>query len=260
MVMIRLIVVFCCLFTSVAIAGDEGCGSIGLRNAYRAMDMQGVKACFVYTKAEVQIEEQLSRDPDGISFYSITPSESPKLVFDFPYAGTEGKISDAFVLPVSGVSEKMLFVLHRMETPRAWDAVSDIYDVSVVRLGKDSWFLDKNYTRFFDLGGDLVDEQGRLTYTYPYKDRSSIEGAVRSPLFYALVEGKEIMGTILEKAVLFDGGSEPLQQSSTEIFLNDGERVLVKDSTAGWCKVFYQVKAKTDVKWVQCKSIGFSAD
>ena len=81
-----------------AIASSDGCGAIGLREAYSSLDLHGVKACFVYTKPDVQNEGQLSRDPDEISLYSIIPSESPKLVFEFPYAGTEGTITDAFFL------------------------------------------------------------------------------------------------------------------------------------------------------------------
>ena len=43
----------------------------------------------------------------------------------------------------------MLFVIHRMETPRAWDPVSDIYDVSVIGLEGDTLLLDKKTYSFF---------------------------------------------------------------------------------------------------------------
>ncbi len=258
--MIKLIVLFFgCLLGATAIASDEGCSAIGLREAYGYMDIHGVKACFVYTKAEVKTEGQLSRDPEEISLYSVAPSENPKLVYEFPYAGTEGTITDAFFLPVGGKGEEMLFVIHRMETPRAWDPVSDIYDVSVIRLEGKTLLLDRDRTRFFDLGGDSVDEQGRSAYTYPYKDKKSVEAVVGSPLFYSIIADKEITGTILEKTFLFDGGSEPIQQSKTKMYLIEGDRVLVTDSTAGWCKVSYQARIKMITKWAQCKSINFSA-
>lgn len=257
--MIKLIIFFGCLLGSTAIASNEECSAIGLREAYSSIDVHGVKACFVYTKAEVQPEGQLSRDPDEISLYSVIPSESPKFIYEFPYAGTEGTITDAFFLPVGGGGEEMLFVIHRMETPRAWDPVSDIYDVSVIRLEDETLLLDRKRTRFFDLGGDSVDEQGRSTYIYPYKDKKSVEAVVGSPLFNTIIADKEITGTIIEKTFLFDGGSEPEQQSQTKMYLIDGDRVVVTDSTAGWCKISYQAKIKTITKWAQCKSINFSA-
>ena len=257
--MIKLIIFFGYLLGSAAMASNEGCCATGLREAYSSMDVHGMKACFVYTKAGGQTEGQLSRDPDGISLYSVISSEKPKLVHEFPYAGTEGTITDTFLLPVGEGGEEMLFVIHRMETPRTWDPVSDIYDVSVIRLEGDDLLLDQKRTRFFDLGGDFVDEQGRSTYIYPYKDKRSVEEAVGSPLFHTIIADKKITGTILEKTFLYEGGSEPVQQSPTKMYLVDGDRVLVTDSTAGWCKVSYQAKVKIVDKWVQCKSISFSA-
>jgi hypothetical protein len=253
----KMVGVVVCLLGSTAIASNEECRGIGLREAYNSMDVHGVKACFIYTKADVKTEGQLPRDSDEISLYSVISSENPKLVYEFPYAGTEGKITDAFFLPVDGMDEKMLFVIHRMETPRAWDPVSDIYDVSVIGLEGDTLLLDKKRTRFFDLGGDSVDEQGRSAYIYPYKDKKSVEEAVWSPLFHAITADKEITGTVLEKTFLYDGGSEPVQQSPTKMYLIDGDTVLVTDSMAGWCKVSYQSKIKIITKWAQCKSINF---
>jgi len=257
--MIKLIVFFGYLLGSTAVASNDGCSGIGFRQAYNSMDVHGVKACFVYTKAAVQTEGQLSRDPDEISLYSVVSSENPKLVYEFPYAGTEGAIIDAFFLPAAGTLEEMLFVIHRMETPKSWAPVSDIYNVSVIRREGDTLLLDQKRSRFFDLGGDAVDEQGRSKYVYPYKDKRSVEAAVGLPLFHTIMADKKITGTILEKTFLYDGGSEPLLQSSSKMYLIKGDRVLVEDSMAGWCRVSYQAKVKIIVKWAQCKSINFSA-
>jgi hypothetical protein len=257
--MIKLIIFFVCLLGSTAIAGDEGCSGIGLRKAYSAMDVHGVKACFLYTKADVQTEGQLSRDPDEISIFSVIPPESPKLVYKFPYAGTKGEITEAFFLPVAGVDEEMLFVIHRMEAPRSWDSISDIYNVSALRWESGALHLDQKRTRFFDLGGDTIDEQGRSTFAYPYKNKKSVEAAISSPLFYSIIADNKITGTILEKTFLHDGDSEPLPQNSSKMYLIKGDRVVVEDSMAGWCRVSYQAKVKIIKKWAQCKSINFSA-
>ncbi|WP_152032255.1 hypothetical protein [Pseudomonas silesiensis] len=253
------LIVFGCLLGSTAIAGYEECSGIGPREAYNFLDVHGIKACFAYTRVSVKNEGKYSRDPDGISLYSVISSENPKLVYEFPYAGTAGAITDAFFLPVAGAAEEMLFVIHRMEAPRSWDSVGNIYNVSVIRREGDALVLDQKRTRFFDLGGDTVDGQGRSTYVYPYKDQKSVEAAVGSPLFQTIVTEKKIKGSILEKTFLYDGGSEPLLQNSSKTYLIKGDSVLVEDSMAGWCKVSYQAKVKIITKWAQCKSINFSA-
>ena len=107
----------------------------------------------------------------------------------------------------------MLFVIHRMETPRSWDPVSDVYDVSVMRVEGDTLLMDQKRTRFFDLGGDTVDGQGRSMYIYPYKDKKSVEEAVGLPLLHNLMADRAIAGTIIEKTFLYGGGSEPILQS-----------------------------------------------
>jgi hypothetical protein len=241
------------------ISGANKCSDIGLREAFSSIDVDRVNACIVYTKPDLQAKGQLSREPDGISLYSVVSSEKPKLVYEFPYLGAEGIITDAFLLPVDEGGEELLFVVHRMEMPREWDPVSDIYDVSVFRFEADTLLLDKKLTRFFHLGGDDVDKKGGITFVYPYKDRKSVEKAAGSPLFHAILAGKVINGSIMEKAFLYDGGSEPLLQYSPKMYLIKGDKVLVEDSWAGWCKVSYQAKVKIVDKWVQCKSISFSA-
>lgn len=249
---------FGCLLGSTAIAGNAGCNGIGLREAYSSLDIHGAKACFVYTM-EAGNEEKHSRDPNGISLYSVTLFNSPKLVYKFPRTGTKGEITEAFFLPVAGVDEEMLFVIHRMEAPRSWDSISDIYNVSALRWESGALHLDQKRARFFDLGGDTIDEQGRSTFAYPYKDKKSVEAAISSPLFYSVIADNKITGTILEKTFLHDGDSEPLPQKSSKMYLIKGDRVVVEDSMAGWCRVSYQPKVKIIKKWAQCKSINFSA-
>ncbi|WP_223465881.1 hypothetical protein [Pseudomonas sp. GL-RE-26] len=241
------------------ISGANKCSGIGLREAYSSMELDRVNACIVYTETNLQADAQLFRETDGISLYSVILSENPKLVYEFPYLGTGGVITDAFFLPVGEGGEELLFVVHRMEMPKIWDPASDIYDVSVFRLEADTLILDKKLTRFFHLGGDEVDKQGGTTYVYPYKDKKSVQKTAGSPLFQAILTGKVINGSIMEKASLYDGGSEPLLQYSPKMYLIKGDKVLVEDSWGGWCKASYQAKVEIITKWVQCKSINFSA-
>lgn len=240
------------------ISDANKCSGIGLREAYSSMSIDRVNACIVYTKTNLPVNAQQQPKPDGISLYSVVPSKSPKLVYEFPYLGTEGVITDAFFLPVGEGREDLLFVVHRMEIPRVWDPASDIYDVSVFRLEADTLLLDKKLTRFFHLGGDDMDKQGRTTYVNPYKDKKNIEKTVSSPLFHAILTSKVITGSIMEKTFLYDGGSEPLLQYAPKMYLIKGDKVLAEDSWGGWCRISYQTTIKKITKWTQCKSINFT--
>lgn len=256
MIKILSIILFLVSITTAA-ASDRACNEIALDQAYRYIDMRGTRACFVYTKTDEQYGGQLSRDPDGISVYAISKSGKPTLVYELPYAGTKGKVIDAFLLSVDGGPDEMLFVIHSIETPRSWDAVSDIYDVSVIRLQEETLVQDKKLSRFFDLGGNLVDAQGRTTYLYPYKNKKTVEEAVRSRLFDAIHSSTPIEGTMQEKSFLYGGELEPFLQDPSKMYLIKGDQITLKDSTAGWCKVSYTTKTKPITMWVQCKSIKF---
>lgn len=149
-------------------------------------------------------------------------------------------------------------MIHSIETPRSWDTVSDIYDVSAFRLQDGGLARDQKLSRFFGMGGDFADSQGVFTYKYPYKDKVSIDEAVRSPLFHAVYFSKAIDGVIKEKTFLYDGDSEPGLQNRKKMYLIKDDRVSVIDAMEGWCKVSYAGKAEPIIMWAQCKKINFS--
>lgn len=242
-----------------ATATDFTCSDIGRPEAYRPVEVGGITLCFVYTKTQ-QEDGQISRPPDGIAVYSISKTEKPKPIYQLPYAGTKGMIDDAFPFFVDSAQEKMLFIVHSFETPKSWDSVSDIYSVSVLRIQDGILVHDQQYSRFFDMGGDLTDDRGRITYIYPYKNRVLVEKAIRSPLFHAVNSSTSIEGTIQEKSFLYGGDAEPALQDPKKMYLIKGDRVSVEDATAGWCKVSYQSKMKLIKMWLQCNSIGFSSN
>lgn len=248
-------ILFSILFISftAAVAGEQRCDSVGTGEAYRSIAMQEVVVCFVYAKASDLEKGQLSASPSGMYIYSISKLGKLALVHELPYAGTKGKINDAFLYHVDGV--EALFVIHSIETPRSWDPVSDVYDVTVIKLQDGALAQDPKLSRFFGMGGDFVDSHGRLTYIYPYKDRAAIEQAIRSPEFQVAASTLPVKGVIKEKTFLYEGESEPAMQSN--MYLVSGDQVTVKDSLAGWCKVLYAAKAKPITKWMQCKMIFF---
>ncbi|MNP37927.1 hypothetical protein D3C76_1314040 [compost metagenome] len=126
-----------------------------------------------------------------------------------------------------------------------------------MRLQNKALVKDQAVSRFFDMGGDLVDAQGMPSYIYPYKDRKSVEEAIRSPIFQTVNSSNSIKGTIKEKTFLYGGDTEPAMQDPSKMYLIKGDQITVEDSMAGWCKVSYAVKTKLITMWVQCKSIVF---
>lgn len=253
-----LLAIFFLLSLEAATANTEACSGIGIAQAYESINLHGTFACFVYSQTGTNDEQQLSRDPDGISVYEYSEIGKPKLVYELPYAGTDGIIHDAFLIPDEGTDEDMLFVIHSFKTPKSWDAVSDIYSVSVIKTLNGSLVRDSTLSRFFDLGGDLIDAHGRVTYTYPYKDKKSVEDSVRSSLFKAVRSGVKIKGTIQEKAFLYTGSSEPSAPDPKKSYLIKGDQITLEDSIAGWCKILYQGKNALISKWMQCRYIDFT--
>ncbi|WP_458729731.1 hypothetical protein [Pseudomonas brenneri] len=245
---------------SIAAEGDKVCSYLGDRQAYPSVLLDGVGVCFVYVETKPEYEGQLSKDPDGISAYSGLSSGKISIVYEFLYAGTEGRIENAFVLSAGSDSENMLFVIHSIEKPRSWDPVSDIYDVSVMVVRNGNLVRDEKLSRFFDMGGDFVDAQGRPTYIYPYKDRTSVETVVRSSLFKALRYSSSVEGTVREKSFFYGGEAEPSQHDRRKNYLIKDDKVTVDDSTGGWCRVTYAAKAIPITMWMQCKAITFSEE
>lgn len=238
-------------------AFGQMCDEVGMRQAYQSVNLVETTACFVYKKTPAEKEGQLSRDPDGIAIYSYSKSGGKNFIYEFPYAGTKGRINDAFVLFVSSVSKEMLFVIHSIEAPKAWDVLSDVYDVSVFVFEGGDLVRDEAYSGFFDMGGDMNNAEGLLSYVYPYKNKGSIENVVRSALFEVAGVSPFVGGVVTEKSFLYGGDFEPLIQEPSRMYLIKGDEVKVEASMAGWCKVSHITKIKPNTMWVQCKSIAF---
>ena len=252
-----LLFVLFCAWALPVIADEHLCAGVGSGLAYRPVELNGVVACFVYVEMPREKQGQLSRDPDGIAIYSVSKSEGRMLVYDLPYAETKGVISDVFAFSVTDAIEKVLFVVHSVEAPMSWDAVSDIYDVAVIRAQTGRLVKDEKLSRFFGLGGDLLDMHVKGGYVYPYKERRAVVGAVRSLLFDFICASVSVSGVVQEKAFLYGGDVEPSVQDPKGMYLIKGDKVMLEDSTAGWCKVSYLGGGKEIKRWMQCKSLIF---
>lgn len=250
------VLTFLCLIT--AANASELCGEVGVRIAYEPLMVEGALLCFLYTNNTPGPDSnKLSVEPDGISILSMAKGRKPKLVYDLPYAGTVGKINDAFVIATNGNQDKRLFVLHSAEAPSTWDAVGDVYDVSVIDVGKNEIVLDKTLSRFFDMGADIGDSKGRIKFYYPYKDRRSVEKAISSPIFRSVRTSTSVDGVVSGKTLIYGGDLEPANWEPSKKYLLKGSRVTVEDSMGGWCKVSLKKGAEQFRKWLLCDAVVF---
>jgi hypothetical protein len=256
--MIRFLLPVFLIFSFITVGATEiACKDVKLNQAFQAISMKGEVACFFYKKDSSQLENGFENDPYGVSVYSVRGAESSSFMYELPYAGTAGKINDVFRLFVNGSNDERIFVIHSFEAPGSWDVVGDVYNVSVIKHHNGALVHDTKLSRFFDLGGDVFDSNGRPIYIYPYKDRSSVEKAILTPIFQVINSSAVVEGVINQKTFLYAGDSEPSMHDSSKAYLIEGDRVTVTDSMAGWCKISYPVKEGPAFKWVQCGAITF---
>jgi len=236
--------------------GSDSCNNMGLRTAYNPLKIDGSLMCFLYTpNTSEKSGNSLSSDPDGISLYSSTTNGQAEFLYELAYAGTKNEIKDAFLSSVNG--EKRLFVIHSMEAPSSWDIVDDLYNVSVINFDGENFAVDLRLSRFFDLGGDSMDDQGKLKYIYPYKDKASVENAIRSPIFKSVETSTPISAIVREKTALYGGDLEPATWDVSQRYASKNDRVTLEDSMAGWCKVSYTAEIAPIRMWLICDAIGF---
>jgi hypothetical protein len=243
------------LLSAAASAKPDKCTQYGREIAYPSIVSQGVTICFVYTETPQEYDGQLSRAADGVAVYAATDLGTLPMPFELPYAGTAGMIVDSFVVADEMFGKEKLFVVHSFMTPRSWEVVGDIYSVSVFGIEAGVLVRDENASRFFGFGGDLIREEVGLRFSYPFKTRRDVELIIQSSLYRARVDQREISASVSEKAFLYEGALEPFVQVKAKKYLIKGDRVLVLDATAGWCKVSYGPPEKNIVMWLQCKSL-----
>lgn len=237
-----------------ATAGSAPCHSAGLRTAYKPLEIHGTAVCFFYTPNKLDKSGNKSYlDPDGISLYSITTSGQAELLYELAYAGTKSEIKDAFIGSVAG--GERLFVIHAMEAPSSWDIVGDVYSVSVINFDGEKFVVDLELSRFFDLGGDSMNAQGQIKYVYPYKEKASVENAIRSAIFKSVELSTPASAIVREKTALYGGDLEPATWEVSHRYASKSDRVTLEDSMAGWCKISYVAERMPTRMWLICDAI-----
>ena len=239
-----------------AVAGSDPCSNAGFRKAYKSLKIDSSLVCFLYIPNTLKkSDNSLSSVPDGISLYSSNASGKAEFLYELTYAGTKNEIKDAFLSSIDG--GKRLFVIHSMEAPNSWDVVNDAYSVTVINFDGENFVVDLRLSRFFDFGGDSMDDQGKIKYVYPYKDKASVEKAIRSPLFKSVETSTPVSAIVREKTALYGGDLEPATWDVSQRYASKNDRGTLEDSMAGWCKVSYTADIAPVRMWLICDAISF---
>ncbi|QSQ51502.1 hypothetical protein [Xanthomonas translucens] len=226
-------------------AKESSCGNSALKEASKPLYSRDFTFCFLFTTPE----EGVPTDPAAISVYYSSGKTKPVFLYELPYSGTESRIEDAFLVPTDG--GERLAIIHSSDTPSTFEIVSQLYDVTVIDIGRNPPSLNETAKHFFDFGGDFADANGKVIYKYPYKTRDTVIAALKSKIFGIGPNGK-LAATVKDKALLYP---EPNSREKTKSYLIQGDKVSVEDATSGWCKIRFQAKAKQIVKWMDCSSL-----
>lgn len=148
-------------------------------------------------------------------------------------------------------------MIQSMEALSSWDIVDDAYSVSVINFDGENFVVELRLSRFFDMGGDSMDDQGKIKYIYPYKNKASVENAIRSPMFKSVETSTPVSAIVRKRTALYGGDLEPATWDVSQRYASKNDRVTLEDSMAGWCKVSYTAEIAPIRMWLICDAISF---
>lgn len=246
----------CIFLTCEAPASENNCSKLGLKEAFSETTFKDSVVCYLFVKTTDNESDTsgLSVDPDGISIYSLVKGKEAERLVDLPYAGTNGKIVDAFTSSADEGGEPKLYIIHSFELPSSWEALSDIYNVTVLSAKGDNLVVDKKASRYFGMGADLTNANGHI-FQYPYKSKEGLQSALNSLLYKKIMLSATIKGRLIKKTPLYLGEFEPIFHEQTSLYKEKDSAVLIDDSTKGWCRT-KNLKSQTTINvWLECSAL-----
>lgn len=226
------------------------------------------KNLIIFTKEKYNTPDIINTPLDyRIAISLFKKDVNKKIPIDLmPYWGGPGKIEDAFIHDFQ--NQSVLFVIFKSNSPESTGVPysSDYYFVFAYNKTPKGVFLSsEKLFNYFGNGSDVTNIpltnkaiDNNLTidlpinaYTYPYKTKEEIIATLSNNLFMQWMNNNVIKATILRKTKLQE---EPNYFDETQRYLIEGDKVSVKDITAGWLAIEYQNSKKGIIKgWIMCK-------
>lgn len=236
------------------------CADLQGRQSYPPLDMMGGTVCFV-RESILDDKTGASIGLDGISLYYVAnggvpvKAEGRGLLYD----DTPGEIVDAFSLMVGRDRREKVFVIHYFEARYSLvelNSSGKFYSVSVFEPIGNILRQDEHSTDWFGVGYSWLSDGQKIVWKFPYQSGKDVRQAVDSPFAMLMNGGSGISVKVKFKAYLFD---EPNIRGRTKKYLIKGDRAVVEEVAAGWCKINYSEGANPINMWLMCDALDVEA-
>ena len=254
--MIKSIVALAAIFFCGAAYAESTCADLHGQQNYPPLKMASGVICFV----QEPVIDPKTKEPigtDAISLYYIAnggvpvKAEGRGLLYD----NTPGKIVDAFSSRIGHGRNESVFVIHSMEVRNSLvepNSSGKFYSVSVFDLIDKGLRRDERASGWFGADYSWLSNGRNIIYKFPYQSKIDVLHGIESPFAPLMNGGNKIQVIINKKSYLFDDSSVKSRSSK---YLIKGDRAVVEDVSAGWCRVNYSSgKVPLDM-WLMCATL-----
>ncbi|WP_157658290.1 hypothetical protein [Burkholderia ubonensis] len=239
-----------------SVCAKSACAGLQGRQSYPPLNMEGGAVCFV----RESILDDKSGAPtglDGISLYYAANGSVPVKAEGrgLLYDDTPGSIVDAFPLVVGRDHREKVFVIHNFEVRSSLEEPNSsgkFYSVSVFEVIGNILRQDERSTDWFGVGYGWLSDGQKIVWKFPYQSRKDVRQAIDSHFALLMDGGGSIPVKVKVKTYLFD---EPNIRGGVSKYLVEGDRAVVEEVTAGWCKINYSGGAKAINMWLVCSAL-----
>lgn len=235
---------------------ESTCADIHGQQNYPPLNIGSGSICFIQEPV-LDAKTKESTGADAISLYYIAKggvpvkAEGRGLLYD----DTPGKIVDAFSSSIDRGHTENIFVIHSMNVRSSLvepNSSGKFYSVSVFDLVDKKLRRDERASEWFGADYSWLSDGRNIIYKYPYQSKFDVLRGIDSQFSSLMSNGNKIPVIVNKKSYLFDDSSI---KNKTHKYLIKGDRAVVEDVSAGWCRVNYSSgKAPLDM-WLMCTTL-----
>jgi hypothetical protein len=235
---------------------ESTCANIHGQQSYPPLKVNDGIICFV-REPVLDPKTRESIGADAISLYYIAnggvpvKAEGRGLLYD----ETPGDIVDAFSSSIDHGRDEDIFVIHSMNIRNSLvepNSSGKFYSVSVFGLIGKNLRRDERASGWFGADYSWLSDGRKIIYKFPYQSKADVLRGIDSPFASLMSDGVKIPVIVNRKSYLFDDSSI---KNKTNKYLIKGDRAVVEDVSAGWCRINYSSgKVPLDM-WLMCTAL-----
>ncbi|WP_412527541.1 hypothetical protein [Burkholderia lata] len=251
--MINIFIVLISVFVSASVWAKNACVDFLGEQSYPPLSMGNGVVCFVQEPV-LDPKTGMPVGADSISLYYLSRNGFPiraegrGLIYD----DTPGEIIDAFLLNDRRSGRDKMFVIHSVSVRSSLvepNSSGVFYSVDVFDLVGDALRRDDRASDWFGSGYGFVSNGEGVVYRFPYRTREDVRLAIGSPFATLMGGDRPIPVKLKFKSVIFD---MPNIKGLTKKYLIRGDRAVVEEVGAGWCRIRYSGGARSTEMWLMC--------